>query len=212
MKKIFPVIVVLITLSLLGIMALQVSWFKNLLLVQQERFLFRVERAAEMVANDLSKYATSSAASTPFKEDENNAPAHISLSHLYTAAELKEKIDKAFEYYGLKHINFEFALVSNGSAELQSPGFYEEILDTVNNKVKGAPIFNGAEFNSGVIPSEGIQVIIVNFEDEVYQSLTWMLAGAVAFTLIILAAFFLTVRTLLVQKKLARSRAILSIT
>jgi two-component system phosphate regulon sensor histidine kinase PhoR len=207
MKKIFPVIVVLITLSLLGIMALQVSWFKNLLLVQQERFLFRVERAAEMVANDLSKYATSSAASTPFKEDENNAPAHISLSHLYTAAELKEKIDKAFEYYGLKHINFEFALVSNGSAELQSPGFYEEILDTVNNKVKGAPIFNGAEFNSGVIPSEGIQVIIVNFEDEVYQSLTWMLAGAVAFTLIILAAFFLTVRTLLVQKKLGEIKS-----
>jgi two-component system phosphate regulon sensor histidine kinase PhoR len=207
MKKIFPVIVVLITLSLLGIMALQVSWFKNLLVVQQERFLFRVERAAEMVANDLSKYATSSAASTPFKEDENNAPAHISLSHLYTAAELREKIDKAFEYYGLKHINFEFALVSNNSAELQSSGFYEEILDTVNNKVKGAPIFNGAEFNSGVIPSEGIQVIIVNFEDEVYQSLTWMLAGAVAFTLIILAAFFLTVRTLLVQKKLGEIKS-----
>jgi two-component system, OmpR family, phosphate regulon sensor histidine kinase PhoR len=207
MKKIFPVIVVLITLSLLGIIALQVSWFKNLLLVQQERFLFRVERAAEMVANDLSKYATSSSVSTPFKEDENNSPAHISLSHLYTAAELKEKIDKAFEYYGLKHINFEFALVSGGSAELQSPGFYEEILDTVNNKVKGAPIFNGAEFNSGVIPSEGIQVVIVNFEDEVYQSLTWMLVGAVAFTLIILAAFFLTVRTLLVQKKLGEIKS-----
>lgn len=206
MKKVFPVIVVLITLSLLGIIALQVSWFKNLLMSQENRLSFKVEQTAQMVANELSKYATSAAISTPFKEDEPVTP-HRGLSHLFTVSELREKISKAFQHHGLKHVDFEFALVANGQAELQSPGFFEELLDTVNNKVQGVPIANGDEFNSGLIPSEGLQIIIVDFEEEVYQSLTWMLVGALVFTLIILAAFFLTVRTLLIQKKLSEIKS-----
>ena len=38
MKKIFPVIIVLISLSLVGIIVIQINWFKNQLLIQQERF------------------------------------------------------------------------------------------------------------------------------------------------------------------------------
>lgn len=208
MKKIFPVIVVLITLSLLGIIALQVSWFKNLLVVQEEKFLFKVERAMELVATDLSKYVASSAVSTPFNENDYDRPRTRTLSQsgLFTAPELREKIVKALEFHGLKNVNFEFALVANGEAELQSAKFFEELLDTANNKVKDFPIDTGEDFDSG-LPSEGLAVLIVNFKDEVYESLTWMIVGSVIFTMIILAAFSLTVRTLLVQKKLSEIKS-----
>lgn len=206
MKKIFPVIVVLITLSLLGIIFLQVSWFRNLLEVQEDKFMFRVERAVESVATDLSKYVTSSAVSTPFREDEYYQPRSLSQLRLFTVPELREKLVKALDQQGLKHINFEFALVANGQAELQSKNFYEEVFDTLNNKGTRYPIYSGTEFDA-TIPHESLEFIIVNFEEEVYQSLTWMIAGAVVFTLIILAAFFLTVRTLLVQKKLSEIKS-----
>ncbi len=207
MKKIFPVIVVLITLSLLGIIALQVSWFKNLLAVQEDKLVFKVERAAEMVATDLSKYASSALMSTPFKEnDPYEEKKPVTLSQLYTVPEVREKIAKAFEQHGLKHVDFEFALVANEMAELQSGGFFDESQDEENNKRTIAPILTGSDIDF-TIPNETLVILVLNFQDEVYQSLTWMLIGAVIFTLIILAAFSLTVRTLLVQKKLSEIKS-----
>src|SRR5690349_17297361 len=57
MKKVFPIIIVLISLSLVGIIVIQVNWFKNQLLIQQERFIDKVDKAGLDVAEDLSKHA-----------------------------------------------------------------------------------------------------------------------------------------------------------
>ena len=59
MKKIFPVITVLIGLSFVGLIIIQVQWFSNLLVVQAERFLYKVDMAAISVANDLGKQSMS---------------------------------------------------------------------------------------------------------------------------------------------------------
>ena len=59
MKKIFPVIAVLIGLSFIGLIIIQVQWFSNLLVVQGERFLYKVDVAAFSVATDLGKQAMS---------------------------------------------------------------------------------------------------------------------------------------------------------
>jgi len=207
MKKILPVIVVLITLSLLGIIALQVSWFKNLVIVQEEKLLFKVEQAGTMVAADLSKYASTSIGKKSFTDPYNStAPSHLTLSQLYTASEIQEKLIKAFESYGLKKVHFEFALVANGVAELQSAHFYDEYLDTANNKGKSIPILTGSDID-GLIPSESLEILVLDFQTELYQSLTWMIIGAVFFTIIILAAFYLTVTTLLTQKKLSEIKS-----
>jgi len=206
MKKIFPVIVVLITLSLLGIIALQVSWFKNLVVVQEEKLLFKVEQSGMTVANDLSRYATSSTLKRPLSDPNAAVPNHLTLSELYTASEIHDKLSKAFESYGLKNVKFEFALVANGVAELQSAHFYEEYLDTVNNRGTHVPIMTGADMD-GLMPTEALRILVLDFDTQLYRSLTWMLLGAVVFTLIILAAFYLTVRTLLTQRKLSEIKS-----
>ena len=59
MKKVFPVIIVLISLSLIGIILIQVNWFKNQLVIQQERFIDRVDKAGFDVSEELSKGASS---------------------------------------------------------------------------------------------------------------------------------------------------------
>jgi two-component system, OmpR family, phosphate regulon sensor histidine kinase PhoR len=208
MKKIFPVIVVLITLSLLGIIALQVSWFKNLLIVQEQQLEYRIERAGLIVATELAKYVPSQQQSTPFPGvDPYNPSGKSVLSRYFSVNEMRERMQKIFNESGLKHVDFEFALVANGNPDLQSGRFWEELQDTVNNKVKHTPLMTGSDFDSGLMPNETLVIVVLDFQDELYQSLTWMILGAVLFTLIILTAFFLTVRTLLTQKKLSEIKS-----
>src|SRR4051794_21728200 len=59
MKKIFPVIAVLIALSLVGLIIIQIQWFSNLLVVQGERFLYKIDKAALSVTNELGKLSSS---------------------------------------------------------------------------------------------------------------------------------------------------------
>ncbi len=62
MKRIFPIIVLLITLSLLGIFILQISWFKNMIILRQEQLASKIEEALYTVTLELS----SNASSTPY--------------------------------------------------------------------------------------------------------------------------------------------------
>ena len=59
MKRVFPIIIVLISLSLIGIIVIQINWFKNQLLIQQERFIDKVDKAGLEVSEDLSKHIIS---------------------------------------------------------------------------------------------------------------------------------------------------------
>ena len=45
MKKIFPLIIVLITLSVLGIMVIQMSWIKNAITLKREQFKKEIDRS-----------------------------------------------------------------------------------------------------------------------------------------------------------------------
>lgn len=58
MKKIFPIIIVLITLSLFGIIIIQMSWFSNMLLVRQDQILDKVSNVGIIVANEVSNQKT----------------------------------------------------------------------------------------------------------------------------------------------------------
>ncbi len=217
MKKIFPVIVVLISLSLLGIILLQVNWFKNLLLVQEERFLFKVDRAGVNVAAELSKQAS---ANTMFRLQRKPGltllPDELSyalgrfptISEQYTQKEILDKLNNAFTNEGLKKINFEFAITSNSNEfvlEMQSAHFQEASLaDTASLKREVIPIIPETGTNmEGLMAYEHLFIILPDFKKQLWQSLSWMIVASVIFTLIIIAAFYLTVKTLLNQKKLS---------
>jgi len=218
MKKIFPVIILLITLSLLGIIVLQVSWFRDMIILRQQQLKSKAEEAATEVAMELSKQASSAPyIKIPRKPNLSLLPEEYpmsfdrpTISQHFSDFEIREKLQKAFKR-NLKDVQFEFAITSNSNLyqlEMQSKNYYTEAQDEVHNRQIIIPIVpDTGSILEGLVPYENLVVIVPDFKTQVWQSLIWMIAGALLFTIIILAAFALTVYTLLRQKKLSEIKS-----
>ena len=123
MKRIFPVIIVLITLSLLGIIVLQLSWFRDMTVLRQGQLTQRAEEACTEVSIELSKHASAA----PFlkiprkqnlsllSDDYAIGYGRPLLSQHFSTFEIKEKIQKAFADRDLKDVHFEFGVTSNAN-------------------------------------------------------------------------------------------------
>jgi two-component system phosphate regulon sensor histidine kinase PhoR len=216
MKRIFPVIIVLITLSLLGIIVLQISWFRDMTVLRQGQLRQRAEEATTEVAIELGKHASSGPFfKIPRKQNLSLLPNDYAigygrplLSQHFSIFEIKEKIQKAFHDKGLEDVNFEFGVTSNATAytlEYQTDRFYTEAADTAHNKSIFVPVLPPDTDNILQVrePFEHLIVIIPNFNTQVLESMLWKVIFAVVFTLIIVTAFGVTVQALLRQKKLS---------
>ena len=56
MKKIFPIIIGLISLSLVGIIVIQVLWLKNMVLLRQEQMRHRIQDGVTLAGNTLVQH------------------------------------------------------------------------------------------------------------------------------------------------------------
>jgi two-component system phosphate regulon sensor histidine kinase PhoR len=222
MKKLFTLITILITLSLIGIIILQVSWIRSSLLLKEEQTRQNIEMALGEINLEL-------------REEKSRFPSMVSpkmmqewprdqllnlfraptIAERYTAFRMQDKIRKGFERHGLRKTNFEFAIVNDVNSltfEMQSANFeknYEKALeDTLNNKIYYMDItaLEGSETET-LAPSESLVVVVSNIKDFIFKSLGWMIAGAILFTTVILAAFYLTLHALLRQKKLSEIKS-----
>lgn len=95
--------------------------------------------------------------------------------------------------------------------ELASPNYmqyYEEGLkDSVNYLLHVWPLMTlPDEETRPYMPQEKLVLVIYDIKDFVLRSVSWMILFAVIFTLIIIAAFYLTIRTILTQKKLSEMK------
>lgn len=214
-----PVIVVLITLSLLGIIIIQVNWVNNQALLQKERFIEKVDKAGLDVAEELSRNIPG--AGMPFNR--RNAfpllPDDLSMNILrtpavaerYSVAEINMKLKKAFTNEELEDLRFEFAITSNSDdfiLEMQSPHFQQESLDTLHFRRRVIPIIpeTGSDLE-GLLAYEHLFIIIPDFNVQVWQSLSWIILFIILFTSIIIAAFFITLSALLKQKKISEMKS-----
>ncbi len=187
-----------------------------MIILRQEQITSKVEEAIYKVSLELS----SKASSMPYikiprkpnlsllPDDYNYNLSRPTIAQHFSEFEIREKLENALSEKGVKRINFEFAVYSNSNIynlEMQSPNFGIEALDTLHNKTIIHPILpETGSMMEGLIPFEHLVVIIPDFKTQVWGSLTWMFAGSVLFTLIIIAAFALTVQTLLRQRKLSQ--------
>ncbi len=213
MKKTFPVIIALITLSLLGIIYIQVSWIRTLALFREEQLEENISTAIQQVGEELVAQRSitfNNPGQMPgmkFPGEAYDIYKQFSVTNRFTIYEIKEKLQKAFLRQNLKDTKFEFAVASDnvfGHYELKSPRFIDMATDTVHNKRAFYPLIPaGGSLLESLAPDEVLVVVVPNYESYILQSLGWMIGGAIFFTLIIITAFFLTIRTLLRQKKLA---------
>jgi len=118
-KKIFPAIIALISLSLLGIIFVQVSWIKTQAELKEDQLVMKLfdvtqEVGEELVSQTGSKF--NSLAPIPgmkFPGDAYDIYRQYSVANRFTLFEVKEKVNKAFLRHGLKDTKFEFAIASD---------------------------------------------------------------------------------------------------
>ena len=224
LKKIFPIIFLLITLSLVGIIYIQINWIVAMEENKKEELYHHMVDAVRSVAEGMTAQRTTvpSFKSFPLRPGSAFRPSDPFLmemmrippvTQLYTWPEINNRLRKAFNSQGLKNARFDFSVYSNaGSAsdvtfhtpELQSPSFEAEFNDSLNNKVLYTPLLAPETANaSTVMPDEGIFVVVHDFRGLVQGEMRVMIASAIFFSLLIVAAFYVTVSALLRQKKLS---------
>jgi two-component system phosphate regulon sensor histidine kinase PhoR len=190
-----------------------------MILLQEEQIKKKVDEATKIVGDELGQFkggyfpGPTSRASTEniFSDDfslEFLRPT--SIGKRFTVSELNEKIKIAFKRMGLEKMKFEFVLANleprtnlMGTIERKSDNFALEYNDTIDNYSKGyfliTPSGSAAE---NLTMDETLIVVGLNYKSLAFQSLRLRIITAILFTIIIITAFYLTVRTMLRQKKL----------
>jgi two-component system phosphate regulon sensor histidine kinase PhoR len=213
MKRIFPVITILIFFSLLGLIYFQYAWIQQALEDKSQQFENSMKLVTATAATDL---ADDKGNLSPFDNRKNTDilfPLNAfpsTIVHRFTREEIGAKIKKAFEKNNIKNVDFEFAItnISLIGDDLQSKKYAEAYFDTVHNLRFVSPILSPNEsFSEGLAPQELLVIVVPNVSKIIWKQMFWMIAGAVVFTCIIFAAFFITLRALFNQKKLSEIKS-----
>ncbi|MGC4037308.1 MAG: HAMP domain-containing sensor histidine kinase [Chitinophagaceae bacterium] len=217
MKKIFPVIIVLISLSLIGIIAIQLLWIKNMVLLRQEQVRHNIQDATKDAAEELAKHKANYSVATnklfPGLHTEDftiDAFKPINIGQRFSTAEIQQRIRKFFLKNDLKNVKFEFAVsalssINNpGRIERQSENFFPVYQDSIRNYSSTMPLIapSGSPAENLTL-DEALTIVVPDYKDLVLKSLSLNIGVAIIFTIIIIAAFYLTLRTMLRQKKLS---------
>jgi two-component system, OmpR family, phosphate regulon sensor histidine kinase PhoR len=218
-KKIFPIIIVLISLSLIGTIYVQYSWLQTMLVNKQEEFRWKINRSIDAVGVELVEQKSTLPSLRNFRikpgfnfpsdqlQRELMQPATVAQK--FTASEVTLKIKKALESQGLKKVPFEFAIIADGGLmsfdyQLMSNGFIEKSVDTLNNMPWFYPLEPpGGSDLENLVPAQTLILLVPDMKSIIFREMKWMVIGSIFFTLMIISAFYVTVYALIRQKKLS---------
>ena len=216
MKKIFPLIIVLISLSLLGLIYFQFTWLTTAKATKEkqlkENIFFAANEAAEQLMNDKSKFNSFNKTTEKLIPNEKKRLEIFrpSVMQRYSKDEIQAIIRNSMDKYFLKGISFEYAISDNSLTgdQVQSDNFFKYYLDSVNNTNFAIPLqpAPGTEFEN-LTDEEYLVIIVPNQEDIIFREIIWFIIGTILFSIIITTAFFITIKALLNQKKLSEIKS-----
>ncbi|HEX5024176.1 MAG TPA: HAMP domain-containing sensor histidine kinase [Agriterribacter sp.] len=215
MKKIYLLIIILISLSLIGIIVIQIMSIKNALIIKNEQLEQNIQLAVSDVGTEIAEQKSKlSSTVSPKLSPEWPSDQFLQLlkpptvAQRYTPNQVYDKLKMALNKHGFKRTNFEFAVLNRNSLtnnyEMQTINFSKLLADTARNRTFWFPLSApSGSIAEGLVADEELWVIVPDVKNFLLGSMSWMIAGSVLFTLVICTAFFLTVRTMLLQKKLS---------
>jgi two-component system, OmpR family, phosphate regulon sensor histidine kinase PhoR len=216
MKKTFPIITILITISLLGLIFFQVLWINSVKIAQEQKLKDNVTTATGSAGIRLMEEKTISIFQK--KNDLLISPDRFPLDfrrhsviHRFSKEEITNIIREELQNTGMKNVSFEFTVTDNNIAssdQITTENFFKFYADSANNLSHTTFLqpSSGSELEN-FAPQEYLVVIVPHQNAIIFKQLTWFIIGAIIFTLIIITAFFLTLRTLFVQKKLGEIKS-----
>ncbi|MFM2385988.1 MAG: hypothetical protein RL660_745 [Bacteroidota bacterium] len=194
MKKTFPIIVTLITISLLGIIYIQVNWINNTLKVRQEELstktLASMERVKNAILSEKRRYMLR------LNGGEESSVNGISAKDIFNTFDMKSLVQSKLEEQGLK-LEFEYSLQDEyGRSVMYSSGFKSEYFENPN--IVWTQVSEDNSKNR-----EKLYVYFVQPDMYVQEKVYGLLLSALLFTSVIIATFAITIRAILKQKKLS---------
>lgn len=215
MKKIFPVITVLTALSLLGLIFFQFLWLKSAKEIKEQQLNENIAKASNEAAiklmEDNSFLPRPRKNSLLFPSDKTQFDfVRPSVIQRFSKDDIKDIIKNSFDRNGLAGISFEFAITENTwlGDQLVTDNFFKYYLDSTHNVRNVIFLQPPSGSNLENLSKEEFLVIVVPHQNSiVFKEIGWFILGAIIFTIIITTAFFLTIRTLLRQKKLSEIKS-----
>ena len=216
-KKLFSSITILITLSLIGIIVMQVSWLKNLIALREDQVKQEINSVYQALSNEFGNLRdqyineASHDYSSLFSQRNFYDPfKSITISSRLSSDEIDKIIRRAFDRAKLHDMKYEYAFITgsmlsgNINIEKQSPNFYEVSSDTLRYYTPPVSIIQSksGSVSENITRDEALYLTVINWKSFVKRSLIGSILLAVLFTLVIVSAFYLTVYTMLRQKKL----------
>lgn len=220
MKRTFTLIIILISISLLGIIYIQVNWITNMIRVRQTQFEENVNSAlflaGQRLMSSLNDYRQPSLPNIDIGGDTRLFSEGLRNRYLLArinVSQVRSELDHAFREYNLKIYNYEFLLSSNTNdqtlltSDILSTG-YSNLMEKPGVGKYTMPLYpqSGSSLE-GLVAEGSITALIPNVTNTLIKQMAWLLTGAVGFTLIIIFTFYFTVRSMLRQKKLSEIKS-----
>ena len=216
MKKIFPVITILILFSLLGLIFFQYMWIKSAKDIKDKQIEDNIVSAQYFAATILTQERNALMPLTR-KSDLLFPGDKLQMQYFkpsvikrFSKDEISDIIRMGFNKFNLKDYPFEFNVSVNAinGDQVYSDNFYKYYLDSANNLNHVLPLepASGSNFEN-LVSEEFLSIIVPHQKGLIWKEMIWFILGAILFTIIITTAFFITVRTLLKQKKLSEIKS-----
>ena len=216
MKKIFPVITVLILLSLFGLIFFQYKWIESAKDFKEQQLknniTLAIAEASEklMVERSIVPGLKNSRDLLFTPEKKSIDLFGNSVIQRFSYEEVNQVLKSALKKYLLKEVPYEFAIAQNEivGEEMQSGKFAKYYADTASNLQIIYPLLppSGSSLEN-LSMNEVLVLIVPNDNKIVLREIFWFILGSIIFTLIITAAFYITIRSLLKQKKLSEIKS-----
>ena len=216
MKKIFPVITTLILLSLFGLIFFQILWIDSARAAKDKQVKENLYQAVDYAANVLTR-EKNSLMPTQRKTDLLFPGDKLQMQYFkpsvikrFSKDEIADIIRAGFNKFNLKDYPFEFNVSVNSITgdQVYSDNFFKYYMDTTNS-LKFVYVLepdSGTSFEN-LTSEELLSVVLPHQQRLIWKEMIWFILGAILFTIIITTAFFITIRTLLKQKKLSEIKS-----
>lgn len=203
MKRIFPIIVILISLSVIGILFIQMSWINNAIALKHDEYERGVENSLMRVRESLhDRFLFKISQTVGYMNEEtkeNKLRNEFSVIGNFTNEEIREIIDKALAQNNIKY-KYEYVITNIFNNPIfQSDGFDVQDMHRMQ-RIDLAP-------RDAMKSQETLLLLVKENKNQVLGEMWWMILASIVFTSIIILAFALTVRTLFNQKKISEIKS-----
>lgn len=201
MKKVFPLIVVLITLSVLGIIFIQMSWIQNAISLREKQHeQDMIHAISDIRTLAWNKFIEYSGLIGWMNEETKMFHLQNFTAQVLSPPEMDKIIQQSLEANNI-HEPFEYAITNIFRTPIAlSDGFQPDYYNSASTMhILLTP--EKANFR------ETLHLYIREDGHYILGKMGWMIGASVVFTSIIISAFALTIRTLFTQKKLSEIKS-----